>query len=81
MRNILLSSALCFVCFACSPALVIEDSPPLVTREQDIICTKEAPIGSHMPQKRCTTSAQRAEQRKEAGDVTGNTGNKPPTGR
>jgi len=80
MKNALFLSALCFVCFACSPALVVEDAPVL-TQGQDIICTKEAPIGSHMPQKRCTTAAQRAEQRKAAGDVTGNTGNKPPTGR
>ena len=80
MKNTVLLSALCFACFACSPALVIDEGPK-VTQQRDIICKKETPIGSNYPIKRCTTAAQREEERKHAGDVTGNTGNNPPTER
>jgi hypothetical protein len=61
------SFALGLVCVclaACAPALRIE--PAKVGSAERVVCERATPTGSIMPKKKCTTAAEREEQRKQA---------------
>jgi hypothetical protein len=55
--------------YACSPALVVEKPPLIVSSRSDIECKRRAPTGTIRTQTVCTSAAEREAQRKAAAEA------------
>jgi uncharacterized protein YcfL len=73
MKTYLVLGLICLSAGACS-------STPAgnAASQTDVVCTKEAPIGSHLAKKQCTTAAQREKTRQQAAETISTPDSKQP---
>jgi hypothetical protein len=64
MKNCLVLGLICLSATACTY------TPAKDPKSAGVVCTNEAPLGSHLTKRKCTTAAEREKARQQAEETT-----------